>query len=336
MKPNMRYPSMKHTIPAIITVLALVLVWSCDISETDSNAEVESSILSLITADDSSFGIDGMEDMEDEEYVMAKAAPEAMEETSLYPALLRDSTSIWRYSRRNMSQEREVTVEVETDSSAVALITHHITGTFHVRQFERVWTSDSTWERGDSIRFSQKAIDMTVNRRVSFRIRTMNNGDQRWRPVSMALAYGSTGNALDIMALEWVAEDSVVILDNFDTQFYDREHPLILSIAGQNRANVRLVNDTAGEGEMVKGNWGYHPRLNGPDLRRNDNFHYVETLDNGEKLYSRGVQAPNRPHRQFRGSIQIVDFRTLFDHDAANYSGAILGFNYLLRPHLRD
>ena len=333
--PTYKSFAMKYTLAALLS-MTFISIWSCEVSETGTSADIESSILTLIAADDSSFIIDGMENVEDEEYALGKAAPGTAAEPHFVTDVRHDSTSVWRFGRRNMSQTRVVTMEEETDSSALALVSIHITGSFHVRQFERVWTSDSTWVCGDSIRFSVKPIDLTVDRRVAFRKRILANGEQRWRTVAKTVAYGSTGNELDLTALEWRVGDSLRVLNNFESRFYRADRPLILSILGGTRVSVRLMNDTAGEAEMVQGNWGYHSNQDALDLRQHGNFHYIETLDNGQKRYGRWVSAPDRPLHQFRGSIQVVDLRTLFDHDYPVYNAALLSFQYTLSRQPRD
>jgi hypothetical protein len=318
----------------ILLALAVTIMWSCSVSEPDQNSEIEDAILSLIAADDSTYGIEGMDDVEDDDLSLGKSvsAPETEQYLTVETAL--DSSYIWRFGRSDMQTEREITVEVESDSSAVALISHHVTGIFHVRQFERVWTSSTTWERGDSVRFSEKTIDMTINRRVAFRKRTLPDGSERWLATAMTLAYGSSGDALDIQSLEWIAEDSVRVLDAFETTFYSRGEPLSLSIMGANQMNVIVSNDVADEAEAVIARLGFNPRVHDPNLRNRIHLQYVETLDSGDKVYSRSVPASQHPLRYFKGFIEVMDMRTLFDHDFTTYQSATLGFIYTMRRHV--
>jgi hypothetical protein len=321
----------------IIVLFALVLGMfvACDVAESDTSTGAEDAIMKVIAADDSTYGIEGMGNIEDEDYALGKL-PIADESAELFATLsVRDSSYVWRFGRRGMQVEREVTVEVEDDTSAVALISHHITGTFHVRQFERIWTSDTSWTRGDSIRFSEKPIDMTSTRRVAFRNRVNNAGEEHWQPVAMTLLSGHSGDALDIEALEWVADDSTLVLHDFGTVFYSRNNPLLLSRFGVNRMNVVVSNDVEGEGEMVRGRLGYHPRMDNPDARSRFHFHFAETLDGGDKVYTQRIFPTRLQRRHFKGFVEVIDFRTLFDHDYMQYTSATLGFIYSTRERVR-
>ena len=321
----------------IIVLFALVLGMfvSCDVAESDTNTAIEDAIMKVIAADDSTYGIEGMGDIEEEDYSLGKALVGDPSTELISIMAVGDSNYVWRFGRRGMNVERIVAVEVEDDSSALALITHAVTGTFHVRQFERVWTGETEWERGDSIRFSEKPIQMTSTRRVAFRKRLNNAGEEHWQPVAMTLLSGHSGDVLDIEALEWVAEDSTLVLTDFGTVFYGRNNPLLLSQLGINRMNVVLSNDVEGQGELVTGRLGYHPRLSTPDSRSRFQFHYAETLDTGDKVYTQRI-LPNRLHRRhFKGFLEVIDFRTLFDHDYETYTSATLGFIYTTRESVR-
>ncbi|NQV29589.1 MAG: hypothetical protein HQ508_01760 [Candidatus Marinimicrobia bacterium] len=326
---------MSKILVLLTVLLPLSLFWGCDVNENNQTAAIEESLLKIIAADDSTYGIDGMEDIEDDDFALGKAS-EWSRVVSLYQIeSLRDSNYVWRFGRRDMSRTREITIEVEDDSSALALITHTITGTFHVRQFERVWTDAETWERGDSVRFSEKPIEMTSNRRVAFRKRMDTAGEERWQAVAMTLVYGQSGEAVTINSMEWVAEDSVLVLSDFDSVLYDRRTPLLMSFLGTNRINVLVDNNVPGDAEMVMSRLGYHPRLNGAELRNRVHFNYVETNDSGEKIYSKRIFPAVFPQRHFKGFIEVIDHRTLFDHDYALYSSATLGFVYTARQHVR-
>lgn len=319
----------------VLFVIILGMFVACDVAESDTSTSIEDAIMRVIAADDSTYGIEGMADIEDEDYALGKSLGGDRYPESISMMSLRDSNFVWRYSRRGMEVDRSVTVEVEDDSSALALITHSITGTFHVRQFERVWTSGSEWERGDSIRFSEKPIEMTSTRRVAFRKRLNRAGEEQWKPVAMTLLTGHSGEVLDIEALEWVAEDSTLVLTDFGNVFYNRNHPLLLSQSGANHMNVVLSNNTEGEGEKVTGRLGFHPRLSHPDSRSRFHFRYTETLDTGDKVYTQLIH-PNRHHRRhFKGFVEVIDFRTLFDHDYLEYTSATVGFIYTTRERMR-
>jgi hypothetical protein len=326
---------MKKYLIIPISLLLLGIILSCGVSESDNEViDIESAILKVIAADDSTYGIEGLGDIDDEDYSLGKALDS--DQSAVLPSIsVRDSNFVWRFARRDMDVERVVTVEVEDDSSALALISHHITGTFFVKQFARVWTSLDTWERGDSIRFSEKPIDMTATRRVAFRKRLDDAGEAHWKPVAMTLLSGHSGESLDIEALEWVAEDSTLVLTDFGNVFYSRRNPLLLSQMGVNHMNVIVSNDVEGEGEMVKGRFGYHPRFSNPDSRSRFHFHYTETLDTGDKVYTQRI-VPNRLHRRhFKGFVEVIDYRTLFDHDYEDYSSATVGFIYTTRERIR-
>ncbi|MBC8375384.1 MAG: hypothetical protein H8E26_05005 [FCB group bacterium] len=318
-----------------MSLVFLGVISSCGVSESNNEVtNIESAILKVIAADDSTYGIEGLGDIEDEDYSLGKAL-ESDQSAVLSSISVRDSNYVWKFARRGMDVERVITVEVEDDSSALALINHQITGTFYVKQFARVWTSLDTWERGDSIRFSEKPIDMSATRRVAFRKRMDNAGEAHWKPVAMTLLSGHSGETLEIEALEWVAEDSTLVLTDFGNVFYSRRNPLLLSQMGANHMNVVVSNDVEGEGEKVTGRLGYHPRLSHPDSRSRFHFHYTETLDSGDKVYTQRI-FPNRLHRRhFKGFVEVIDYRTLFDHDYEDYSSATLGFIYTTREHVR-
>jgi len=327
---------MKFKLLLLLSVVTLGLIVSCDVAENNQTTDIEDAIMKVISADDSTYGIEGLGNIEDEDYSLGKALEGT--QVAIEPSVLslRDSNYVWRFGRSGMEAEREITIEVEDDSSALALISHHITGIFHIRQFERVWTAVDTWEMGDSVRFSQKAINMTTHRRVAFKKRLNAAGLEQWKPIAMTLLTGHSGESLDIEALEWVAEDSTLILTDFDTVLYDRRHPLLLSRVGVNQVNVVLSNnDLEDEAEMVTGRLGYHPQLNGPDSRSRFLFHYVETLGTGDKVYSQRIIPVRVYPRNFKGFVEAIDYRTLFDHDYPDYTSATLGFIYTTREHVR-
>ncbi len=325
---------MKFTL-LIIIVLTLGIFISCELSENDETISIEANIKRIIATDAGTYSIDGMEDTELEDFVLNKALVPTESSAASYSTMILDSNSVWRFGRRNMNKDREIIVEVETDSSATALITHHITGTFHVREFERVWLDDGSWERGDSVRFSEKPIDMNVNRHVNFRKRTNAAGEERWIPTSMTMAYGSSGEALDIQSLEWVAGDSVKLVTDFETNYYDRRHPLHFMMRRVNQLKVNVSNAVAGNAETVTGRFGLNQRPADADSRNRVKLQYRETLDTGEKVYGRHIPGVNRPQRHFKASLEALDQRTLYDHDYNLYSSSTLGFVYTLRRPAR-
>jgi len=326
---------MKKYVFIILSVVILGFILSCDVAETDQTAAIEAAIMGAIAADDSTYGIDGMGNIEEEDYTLGKLT-EGVQSATL-PAILtfRDSNYVWRFGRTGMQAEREITIEVEDDSSAQALISHHITGLFHVRQFLKVWIDEHTWVRGDSVRFSEKPIDMTAHRRVAFRKRLGADGEERWIPTAMTLVSGQSGATLGIESVEWVAEDSVLVLSDFDTVFYNRFNPLVFSFLGQNRLNVQVSNDVPDEMEIVTGRFGFNPRVDNPDMRVRIHMQYMGTSDTGEKVYSRRIMTPMFPRRHFKGFIEVLDYRTLFDHEYETYSSATLGFIYTTRDRVR-
>lgn len=326
---------MKRFLPFTLPLLMLMGLIACEESDSNMELDAEDAILKLIADDDSTYGIDGMENVENEDFTLGKSLMSAASNLTHHMPAMRDSNFVWRFGRTGMNVERDVLVEVEDDTSAIALITHHITGTFHVKQFERFWLDTETWERGDSIRFSEKPIDMTAHRRVSFKKRISPLGGERWKPIAMTLQTGTSGSALEIETLEWVAEDSTVILSDFENVFYSRRDPLLLSQLGANHMNIMVSNDVTGEAEFVKGRFGYHPRMGRPDARSRFYFQYVETMENGDKRYTKDI-APVRHHRRhFKGFIDVLDFRTLFDHDYLEYSSATIGFVYTTRQRVQ-
>jgi len=152
----------------------------------------------------------------------------------------------------------------------------------------------------------------------------------------MTLAYGSSGEVLNIEAVEWVAEDSVSVLTDFENVFYGHDNPLAFAIMGANRINTIVSNELEGDSELVVGRFGFHPRVHGPGFRNRIRFHYDETLDTGDKVYTRGIPVVDHLNRHFKGFIEVTDQRTLFDHDYEMYTSATVGFVYKMRNHVRD
>ncbi len=319
------------TLPLTL-LLGLALLWSCDVTATDHTAEIENTLLRLLEADDSSYTIIGMEDTDDLDLLGKGIAAEASTGNEFGPDLF-DSLSIWRFGRTGMQMERDITIDVEGDTAATATIVHHISGTFHVRQYERTWTSDSTWERGDSIRFSEKPMDLTMTRRVQFRERE-TDGARRWRVTAITPVVGGSATCpIDLVRLEWIAEDTTITLENFGDTFYELPLALEFATEGTNEVRVYLTSDMAGESEAVVGKWHHHPRLQGPHTREQNRFAYVGTNAEDEKMYMRMVDTPQFPNRRMQGFIDVIDHRTLFDHDYINYDATSLGLQYWLRRH---
>ena len=99
-----------------LPVLTLGLLTSCDVVETNQTTDIEAAIMRVIAADDSTYGIEGMGDIKDEDFALGKS-PEAEQTLSTSSNLaFRDSNYVWRFGRSGMDTEREVTVEVEDDA----------------------------------------------------------------------------------------------------------------------------------------------------------------------------------------------------------------------------
>ena len=105
----------------------------------------------------------------------------------------------------------------------------------------------------------------------------------------------------------------------------------MMVVSRMNRFNVQVTNAEAGEAESVVGRMGFHPRLTGADLRHIRPFVFQGEQGDGIKQYSRLLDAPVRPLRHFRGSVEVIDAATLYDHDYAQYDAAWLGFVYTVR-----
>lgn len=312
----------------LVSCFALLSITSCEVTETTESSDAELMILTYIAEDDSSFAIDDWDDNEDLDLGLAKNV-EGVE--SAYAVDVFDSTSIWRFGRLNMSREREVLVEMENDSMALAQIIHHVTGDFHVRQYERTWLDDGSWERGDSIRFSVKPIVLDLEQRVMFRKRVNNAGEERWRPVMRSMVYGSSGP--EIENLHWIAGDSMQVITDFEDTLYGWNNQLVLISSVPHQLEVEISNDVPGEAEFVRGSQGFH-RHN--QDRRRDVFQYVSSTDSGSKIYESRMMGPDRPRRMYRGHVRVLDLRTLYDHDYVEYSAATLHYTYFHLPRWQD
>ena len=322
----------------IIVLMGLATLWSCDVTETDNTVSIEEAIMADINADENIFDLEGLDNIDEDEYFLERANSGDIDGIGPMSVLMGDSNYVWRFSRREMHNDREFTIEVENDSSTTTLITDHITGQFHVRQFDRIWTSDSTWERGDSVRFSQKPIDQIINRRVIHRLITTPDGEERWRRVAKTIAYGSSGDALSIEALEWIAGDSLRILTDFGDVYYGHDNQLTFPRGPGNSINVIVANELEGDSESVTGRFGGRQGGHGGhdhDFHRRTRFHYEGTRDNGDKEYTGLMPGNDSPQRHFKGHIEVTDDRTLFDHDYEFYTSARVDFSYKLRHHPR-
>lgn len=325
---------MKRTMILVLSMTGFLFLWSCEATEPDNSAEIENTLLRLIEADDSTFSIEGMDNADDIDFMLGKNTDQ-VEFSAQDQLMLRDSLYIWRFGRSNMDRNREITIDVETDTSAEATIIYTITGTFHVHQYERNLTSDSSWERGDSVRFSEKPIDMSIERRVQFRLVERPGHGEHWRVTAFTPAYGSSsGSDLAIARMEWVVGDSLITLEDFGNTFIGRPLNLEFGVEDLNQINVYVTNNILDENEAVIGKMHHHPRLDGPRMRRHVRFEYQGSNDSGEKLYSRQVNAPNHPGRRLNSTLHVTDLRTLFDHDYLQYDAASLSVSYWLRRHV--
>ena len=316
-----------------LVILMALFIWNCEATDSDADlAELETTLMLLLDADDSTFSIDGYGNGEDLDYSLERLETGLASTTDAYERL--DNLYIWRFGRSGMQKTRDVSIEQTSDSTAMATINHHVTGTFHVRQFERIWHDDGTWERGDSIRFSEKPIDLTIVRQVRFAQRETVDGQLRWRIAAFTPAYGVTADCpLAITRLEWIAEDSIRFLDDFQNTFFELPLDLEFATLGVNEVRLYATNEIEGEAEAITGRWHIHPNMNGPQFHRQLHFQYLMTNNDGEKIYSRMIETPQRPNRRFNCLLEAIDLRTLYDHDYPTYEAASLGLNYWLRRH---
>ncbi len=334
---------MKNRIILSILVLGLVLVWSCESTDPDASSEIESTILSLLSGDDSTFSVEGMDNADDVDYLLGRSVGDGSIADDQITVDVFDSLYVWRFGRSEMNKDREITVDVQGDTAAEALILYTITGIFHVKQFERIWTSDTTWEHGDSIRFSEKPIAMTVTRRVQFEYFDPPGGNshgprhdrEHWRVSAFTAAYGITATSpIDLVRMEWIVGDSIRVLEDFENEFFQVPVDLEFATMGINQVNAFVTSDVTGENESVIGKWHHHPRMHGEHVRHLNRFHYQGTNDSGEKLYSQFIPTPDFPGRRLASMVEVTDFRTLFDHDYLQYDAVSVGLAYWLRRHV--
>lgn len=315
---------MKRVLTLILPLLFMFV--ACDMTESNSDTDAEGAIMKAITSD-ASFKAEGLHDVENEDFDLYDLPVEGHAGMELFRRTVRDSNYVWNFGRRDMAHEQEVIVEVEDDTSAQALITDHITGSFHVRQFERIWVDEYHWVRGDSVRFSVKPIDMNTSQHVRFKKRTRVGGEERWIPVARTFLVGTAGTTLDIQAIQFSGDDSAITLTDFDSEFYGRFNPLVIPAMENTSMHVLVSNDVAGEAEMVSTRMTESSRQG--SHRGRGQFVYVETLENGDKVYTKALASSRRTARSYMGSIEVLDMRTLFDHDHPEYSAATLGINFL-------
>ena len=316
---------MKKLLLLIFPLLALVMFVGCDMTESDTSTDAESAIMKVITADES-FKLEGLEAVENEDFELYDLSVEAHQNMELFRRVVRDSNYVWSFSRRSMAHEQEIIVEVEDDTSAQALVTAHVTGIFHVRQFERIWTGDDTWERGDSVRFSEKPIDMNTSQRVLFRKRIDRRGGEHWIPVAKTFQIGNAGSTLDIEALVFAGDDTSIVITDFAEELYGRRNPLLIPAMENPTMSVLVSNDLADEAEMVSTRMNVNSRHGNRGAR--GQFLYVETLENGDKVYTRNLAPSQREYRGYKGAVEVIDMRTLFDHDYEVYSAATAGIYF--------
>lgn len=314
---------MKQLVLIIFVVLGLIV--SCEVADTETNADMHEAIMKVIAEDDALYDLQDWNNTEYEDFGLASMPDKDHHVAEIFERVVRDSNYVWKFARRDMEQEREVIIEVEDDTSAQSLILDHVTGNFHVKQFERIWTDDGRWYRGDSVQFSVKPIDLNSQRRVMFKKRFDASGAEHWIPVASTMKLEQSGDALAIESLQVVRADTIITLDEFETEFYSRRHPLAL-VGAELRAVVS--NELPDEAEMVKSRLGFIPRMDHRGHGSRSHFLFVETLDNGDKLYVQPLANNDSPERRFKGSIEAVDLRTLFDHDYMQYSMSRVGFMY--------
>jgi len=315
---------MKKDLIIILSLSILVLFTACSTAGTEPGSDAEAAIMKVIAAD-STLGTQDFEDIENEDFGLYNLPVEDHGTMELFHRIVRDSNYVWAFGRTDMERVPEIIIEFEDDSSAQALISEHITGIFHVRQFERIWVSDDRWVRGDSVRFSQKAIDLNTVQRVQFRKRLDPADEEHWLPIAKTFLKGQSGSTLDIEGLEFNGETGAVVVSDFETVFYGRANPLVIPPMRNTHLDVLVSNDVAEEGEMVSSRMGIRSHMDGRRFR--SHFIYLETRESGEKVYAMRL-APTRDPQFYAGFVEVMDFRTLFDHDHEEYSVAMVGLNF--------
>ena len=313
----------RKTLP-ILVLFVMVFTWSCDVTESSPNAGVEETIAKIISADNESFGFQGWGD---EEFTLDKDTQNNAAGITMTPDLERDSSYIWNFRKIGMQHTREMIIEVEDDTSALALITDHVTGTFHIRQFDRYWITDTRWVRGDSVQFSQKNIDYTLNHRVAFRKRMNAAGQEFWEPMATTLVTGGAGETVSINSLNWVRGDSVFNMSDFESSFYPTRGPVAYFLLNARQINMEMGNSSDAS-ELVKGRLEYYRTPDRPGMSRPLKLRYRETLDSGDKVYGGRIARVNGPVQFFQGTLEVLDSRTLFDHAFTDYSNAVLAWSF--------
>lgn len=319
---------MKKYLILIITILSLGMIWSCDVTETKQNGDVEDTILNLILTDNAGAEFEGFENEDD--FSLSKNPDETQVESAVEVDRVRDSSYVWRFGRTAMHREREITVEIEDDTSALALISNHITGIFHVRQFNRLWTSDSTWERGDSVQFSHKPIDFNLNQHVVYHKRINAEGEEQWKKMSSTLAYGSSSEAISIQSLGWVRQDSLLVMENFGENFYTKSRALLSHLLRSRQLQLTVSNSASDTPDLVKASLIYVPQT-GRILRKRFGLGFNETLESGANLYSRRLAQIDFVPQIIKGTIEVIDARTLFDHSFTEYASATVAYSFQVR-----
>ena len=168
-------------------------------------------------------------------------------------------------------------------------------------------------------------------RNVLLHKRTNPDGDDVWVIMGVTATYGASPNTtLGIEAISIQFGDSTLVLDDFANYYFNRENAIRFHFNRFGRIEAMISNDVSDEAESVNGIWGGHPRL--PNLRH-VGFRYMETNGDGYKVYAQLIRPEFHPNRHKRGQVQVIDFRTLFDHDYLAFNSVAVGMMYhIIRP----
>lgn len=311
----------------IAALVATLTFWQCENlnDTTGGNGDIEEQILALIAAEDSLYEVDDFDNTDQMDFGMGKQTVDQQ----MVPGPF-DSTAIWRFWRTDMARQRlEPEIIVENDSLVYAVLTHQITGTFHVLQRERVWTDDSTWTVGDTVGYSEKPIQMVLGRKVRFEYLPNPGNEYHWRRTGMTPLYGgSVDGTIDFtrLALTNLVTDTTRILSDFENHYISMlRQPLEFARGDTARVDLFVLNGDNDLPEWVRYKWDFHHFRPVPPAR--EIMRYTGTNDDGEKRYTRVFELRGRD-RIFKAYVEAVDARTLFDHSYTLYNSQILGFHY--------
>lgn len=315
----------------IMILVALFTFWQCENvnDPTGMDGEIQEQILALLAAEDSLYELDDFENTDQVDFGLGKqTAADQMIQTPF------DSAAVWRFWRTGMVRQRvEPEITVENDTLAYARLTHQVTGTFHVLQRERIWTDDSAWTVGDTVAYSQKAIQMMLSRRVRFEYMPDPANEYHWRRTGMTPLYGgSVDGTIDFsrLVLTNLVTDSSRILTDFQNHFISMlRQPLAFAWGDTARADAFVLNNETELPEWVRYKWDFHHFRPVPPAR--ELMRYTGTNEDGEKRYTRIFQLRGRD-RIFKAYVEAIDARTLFDHSFTAYNSQILGFHYRGNP----